>query len=173
VPLVLGDLAGAGLGGATQLLELGVALRGLLLGCPLELRLGGVLERLPLGVAADRPLARVTDETDGIGPGQGRAAGGHLDRAGTHRLAVHRDGAGTGQDESGDADQGGSGGKTCRQPEEQPGAQCARRLLGLATASRDRGLRCDRSLPAAVLSPVLSHARSSSVVRGVCCDPPR
>ena len=73
-PLVLGDLAGARLGGLAERLELGVALGGLLLGRLLELHLGGVLEGLALGVAADRPLAGVAGEADGVGAGRARWA---------------------------------------------------------------------------------------------------
>ena len=81
LPLVLGDLAGAGLGGLAQGLQLGVALGGLLLGGLLELGLGGVLQGLALGVTADRPLARVAGEADGVGAGSGLADGGELDGA--------------------------------------------------------------------------------------------
>ena len=87
VPLVLGDLAGARLGGLAQGLQLGVALGGLLLGGLLELDLGGVLEGLALGVTADRPLARVAGEPDGVGAGQGVGPGGDLDACSGRRGA--------------------------------------------------------------------------------------
>ena len=70
VPLVLGDLAGAGLGGLAERLQLGVALGGLLLGGRLELGVGGVLQGLALGVTAQRALTRSADVADRVGAGE-------------------------------------------------------------------------------------------------------
>ena len=149
VPLVLGDLAGAGLGGLAEGLELGVALGGLLLGGLLELTLGGVLHGLALGVAADRPLAGVAGEPDGVGAGQRGGAGGDLDGA---------------------RSVGGAGCRRSRRRRRRATSATTPTRVGMAGASREAQLDAGQRLAAGPLGPSAAlHRGGADQQDDACC----
>ena len=167
VPLVLGDLAGAGLGGLAQRLQLGVALGGLFLGGLLELGVGGVLQGLALGVTAQCAGARSADVADRVGAGE-------LPPWEDSAMALSAGcwwptviGSGAGDDQGNESRDGRERGKASK--------AAASGLHGASTTGSgrgDRGPTSRRALPAAMVRSVLSHGQSCRSL-GTGGDPPR